>query len=66
MPSIIENAVIPLPHLIQGQYQIEWWNTYTGDILKRETLEQPAATTFNLRVPAFDRDLACKITRLAR
>lgn len=62
----IGNASLELAGLAPGTYRVLWWDTYEGRVLGEEAARavapgsaQPAV--LRLRVPAFSRDVACKI-----
>lgn len=59
----VEGETVLLTGLEPGSYRIEWWDTYGGKVLKKETLPAPAGGPMRLSVPAFSRDTACRITR---
>jgi|GEM_PF-7075449 len=50
--------------LVDGEYAIEWWNTWNGSIVGRDTVAA-ASGTFETSVPDFLKDVACKFSRLA-
>jgi len=56
----VENIALTLPDMPNGDYRVEWWNTYTGRIFKEETVSC-THTTLTLQPPAFEKDIACKI-----
>jgi hypothetical protein len=61
-PERINDAVLTLPGLRDGKYQVQWWDTTTGAVIA----EQEARSTGGRLVapaPAFERDLACKVLR---
>jgi len=61
-PRQIEGTTIDVRGLEPGDYRIEWWHTYEGRIIKKERvslIEGP----LHISVPAFQRDIACKIRR---
>jgi hypothetical protein len=61
-PGTIRRAAADVAVPGPGDYRIEWWDTWAGEVMRTEQ-----AATANgrlaLRLPAFDRDVACRITR---
>jgi len=60
-PEIVKNAVIKINDTTDGHYNIEWWDTFTGQVIKTET-KQASGGSLELLLPEFSRDIACKIT----
>lgn len=62
-PSLFKNlrATVPVPS--PGTWRVEWWDTRSGEIIRRETAEAKGSR-LDLVVPDFDRDLAAKLTRM--
>jgi hypothetical protein len=61
-PKEIKGASITIEGLENTSYDVQWWNTYDGGIVKRDALgvrREP----LRLTVPPFTRDIACKLTR---
>jgi len=61
-PEQIKDATIEIRGLQPDNYSVEWWHTYEGRIIKKERvslIEGP----LHISVPAFQRDIACKIRR---
>jgi len=61
-PALIEEATIPIQELQPGDYLLEWWDTYRGEIIRTERasfVKSPA----QIPVPSFNRDIACKIRK---
>lgn len=58
----ISGATVSIGNVENGKYRVEWWNTFTGSVFKRE---QRAAYngTLRLEIPEFSKDLAAKITK---
>jgi len=44
-----------------GTYNVEWWNTYTGEVVKTESI-QAVGGKIPLHVENLDRYIAIKIT----
>jgi hypothetical protein len=62
VPEEIKGEAVTVGGLEPGTYRVQWWHTWEGNILKEETLEV-SDRRLQLAVPAFARDLACKITK---
>jgi len=63
LPETVNGETVTLQGLEPGPYRVEWWDTYAGKILKKETATAPPSGPLKLPVPSFCRDVACKITR---
>ncbi len=61
-PAETSGESVVLEGLEPGTYKIEWWHTYEGKVLKKETVAV-AGGRLMLSVPSFSRDIACKVTR---
>ncbi len=48
-----------------GVYQIEWWDTFKGEITSKQNLS-PENGALRVDLPAFKKDVACKIRKLYR
>jgi len=59
-PAAINGATVEIKDLAPGAYRVQWWDTREGKVL-REDKAAAQAGTVRLSVPAFDRDIACKI-----
>jgi hypothetical protein len=59
-PSEIQNAKIELSRLPAGDYQVEWFDTRSGRVIRKE---QSSVADGNLRLiaPPFSHDLACRV-----
>ena len=64
-PTTVAGATIELKGLVPGGYRVEWWDTWQGRATKADTVRADGQM-LKLRVPAFARDVACKITRSER
>lgn len=62
-PPEITGAYFEIPDLEDGEYTIEWWNTYSGEVIARRKA-QGAGKKLTVEVPDFSRDIACKIKRV--
>jgi len=60
VPPECENLVLELPGFHQPSYQIVWSDTRTGKALRQDTV-QPDHGILRIAVPAFRRDIACRI-----
>jgi len=60
-PAEVTGATLTLQGVAPGDYQAEWWHTWDGKPIA--TNKVPAGDGLTLRVPAFSRDIAVKITR---
>ena len=61
-PAAIQGATLEIRGLEPGTYGVQWWDTAEGKAL-RETTAAPAGGVLRLDVPAFSRDVACKVVR---
>ena len=59
-PQTITNVEVVVKDLAPGKYRVQWWDTQAGKVSK-ETSIAVSGPTLRLVVPAFDRDIACKI-----
>lgn len=59
-PGPVTDSGIEIQGLRDGQYQLKWWDTYEGKIVR---IEQVSITNGRLNIPilSFSRDIACKI-----
>jgi hypothetical protein len=61
-PDTIQGAILAIQGLASGTYKIQWWDTQEGKALK-QTTGSPTAGVLRLEIPAFTRDVACKVVR---
>jgi len=61
-PRRVENATVTLRGLRPGTYSVEWWDTWQGKPVSTAKAVAKGGVLV-VRVPAFSRDLACKIGR---
>jgi hypothetical protein len=55
-----QSGTITIPNLDAGTYNVEWWNTYTGQVIRRETAV--ARSDLVLTLPqSLETDIAVKI-----
>ena len=59
-PAQVADATIEVQGLRPGQYQLEWWDTYEGKIIRSEQISCKDGL-LHIPVPSFNRDIACKI-----
>lgn len=59
-PHVISGAKLTVDDLKQGEYRVEWWDTYSGTIAAAETVAAGAGR-IEIDVPPLRRDVACKI-----
>ena len=62
-PGTIRQATADVTVGSPGNYRIEWWGTWAGKVMRTEEATATEGRIV-LRLPAFTRDVACKITRL--
>lgn len=55
-------AEVSVPDLAAGTYRVQWWDTWAGEVVKDDTTEHDGGA-LSLRVPDFETDVACEITR---
>jgi hypothetical protein len=60
-PTEIEDLTISIKDLQPGTYNIEWWDTQDGSIIKKQQVSL-TKSLLKIPVPPFTRDIACKIT----
>jgi hypothetical protein len=61
-PTEIKNATISIQDLEPGTYNVQWWNTHDGTIIKKQQVSLSTGT-LKITIPPFNRDIACKISR---
>jgi len=59
-PETIQGAILEIQGLTPGTYKIHWWDTHEGKVLQ-QTTGSPTAGVLRVEVPAFARDIACKV-----
>ena len=60
-PGIIKNVYFEVYDIEEGNYKLEWWNTFTGNIIFEE--EKKIVETLVINIPEFSKDIACKIRK---
>ena len=63
LPQSIDNAFVNIPQLSSGTYLIEWWDTYLGNIFKKDTLNIGINDNPGIKIPECQKDIACKIIK---
>lgn len=61
-PGEIRGGTLEVRGLAPGRYRVTWWDTREGKVLSEETAEAKDGP-LRLSVPAFTRDVACKLAR---
>ena len=59
-PGDIRDATVELRGLASGTYHIEWWDTQQGTTIN-ESNRSTTSGVLRLAIPAFNRDVACRI-----
>lgn len=60
-PDPVANSYFEVPSASGGKYNIEWWDTYKGEIIRKKKIEAKGGK-LKIEVPEFKRDVACKLT----
>lgn len=63
-PSTIRDAFFTLSGIEDGEYKIEWWDTYTGEI-KGEDVITAINNKSKITIPPFSKDIAAKIRKIS-
>jgi hypothetical protein len=61
-PAEIKGAAVTVEGLKAGAYRVAWWDTREGKVVKEEAAKADGAA-LRLAVPAFARDIACKVVK---
>jgi hypothetical protein len=61
-PVLVTDATIEIHGLRDGQYRLEWWDTYEGRTIGTGQISCTGAQ-IQIPAPTFSRDIACKIWR---
>jgi hypothetical protein len=64
-PKKREGISVFISGLSPGRYKVQWFDTYQGKVLEEKTAVANGET-LQLLAPTFTRDIACKITHLAK
>ncbi len=59
---VVKDIAVTMPGVQDGDYTVEWWDTYTGKIFKEEPITAKGGE-LTILSPPFDKDVACKIRR---
>lgn len=62
-PQEMRDVSITLAEMGSGPYQVQWWDTRRGEVIAQTQVHTEG--TMTLRVPAFSRDIACKVIKAA-
>jgi len=57
------NGTVTLTGFQSETVEVEWWDTYTGIITKRETVPVDPSGSLTLDVSNLETDLACRIAQ---
>jgi hypothetical protein len=56
----LENVTVELSGFLDGEYVVEWWDTYSGAIIRRETIAISGGS-FQITIGYLEKDLALRI-----
>jgi hypothetical protein len=56
----VNDAILNLTELTDGEYEVEWWDTYTGVVIGIDSV-QVVNGQANISIPTFSTDLAIKV-----
>ncbi len=62
-PAKINRATIEIEALDPGTYNVQWWHTHEGKVVKNERVPVTDGP-LRISVPSFSGDIACKVTSL--
>jgi len=62
-PGLLQSVTFDLLDMPDGKYQIQWWDTWKGEIVSRQNIRSKAGKIL-IEVPDFKRDLAAKIQKI--
>lgn len=57
----IDNAVLKLDNLEKGKYTVEFWDTYTGEVITKRELDNE--NILEIEIIPFERDIAIKVKK---
>lgn len=63
IPTTIKGAVLVLSGLTIGTYQVQWWDTYKGEVVQMDQVHAENGI-LSLTVPDFLLDIACQIEQI--
>lgn len=61
-PRLVKEETFTLPGLPPGTYQVEWWDTRSGNVTGKAQVSSRGSDV-QLSIPTFARDIACHVTR---
>lgn len=61
-PAPVQGASLALEGLEPGRYRAVWWDTWKGQAMAQDEIEAREGR-ITLAIPAFSRDIACKVMR---
>lgn len=61
-PEEKTDVSISVKGLVPGEYRVQWWDTYKGNIIE-EKIYNPTQQNLTISVPSFRRDIAGKIVK---
>lgn len=59
----VEGGYFYVNDIKDGTYSIEWWDTFKGAIISKDTLEAKKSRMY-IEIPSFFRDIACKVKKV--
>lgn len=62
-PAPIKGTVLRLRDLMPGVYQVQWWNTYKGEVIQVDKIPAKMGK-IDVTVPEFVTDIACQVERV--
>jgi hypothetical protein len=60
--EMLDEATVSIEGLAFGAYTVQWWDTYTGEVVQTKRISAQEGPLC-LAAPPFRRDIACKIRR---
>jgi len=64
-PQPLAGAALFMPNLPAARYQVEWWDSYSGEVMGKEELTNKGRG-LTLALPPISRDIACILRRISR
>lgn len=62
---LIKYALFRIQDVIDGLYNIEWWDTFKGVVISARSARAEGGE-LTVTIPDFDKDIACKIARVIK